>query len=133
MKNITIEQLGRLSDPYYHKEIGVETKWRIGDGAGPGKNAIFPYYTADQCREILDNVCGITGWGNEYREVAGYLFAVISIIVEGRVGVPAEYRGVTPCAACVAFLDRLYLYADAYYSEQIGGDFCVFVAPAGYP
>lgn len=84
MKNITIEQLGRLSDPYFHKEIGVETKWRIGDGAGAGKNAIFPYYTADQCREILDAVCGITGWGNEYREVAGYLFAVIGISVEGQ-------------------------------------------------
>ncbi len=84
MKNITLEQLGRLSDPYYHKEIGIETKWRIGDKAGAGMNAIYPYYTADQCREILDNVCGITGWGNEFREVAGYLFAVIGINVEGQ-------------------------------------------------
>ena len=82
-----IEDLSKLADPNYHREIGISTKWRIGDKAGQGQNVIYPYYTADQCREILDNVCGITGWMNEYREVAGYLFAVIGITVDG---VPVE-------------------------------------------
>lgn len=82
-----IEDLSKLADPNYHREIGISTKWRIGDKAGAGQNVIYPYYTADQCREILDNVCGITGWMNEYREVAGYLFAVIGITVDG---VPVE-------------------------------------------
>lgn len=79
------EDLKKLSDPSFHKEIGIMTKWRIGDKSGAGQNVIYPYYDADQCREILDQVCGIDGWSNEYREVSGYLFAVIGIWMDEKV------------------------------------------------
>jgi len=72
-------ELFKLSDPNFHAEIGIFPKWRVGDSAGP-KNEIYPYYEADQCEEILDAVCGIAGWGCEYREVAGMLFCSIQVI-----------------------------------------------------
>lgn len=81
------EDLVKLADPNYHKEIGIETKWRVGTGKVDGKSPIFPYYDADQCREILDSVCGANGWMNEFREVKGHLFAVITIMIDG---VPVE-------------------------------------------
>lgn len=45
-------------------------------------NEIYPYYDADQCEEILDDVCGVSGWGCEYREVSGILFCSIQIMTE---------------------------------------------------
>ena len=68
-----------LSDPNFHESIGIYPKWRIGDSVGGGKNEIYPYYDADQIEEILDAVCGISGWGCEYREVAKMLFCTINI------------------------------------------------------
>ena len=76
------EDLRKLYDPDFHKSLGIELKWRIGDRAGQGKNVIYPYYSADQCREILDNVCGVD-WYNEYREVNNKLFCTIGIYVDG--------------------------------------------------
>jgi len=69
----------KLSSPDFHESIGVLPKWRVGDSAGDGKNEIYPYYDADQCETIFDEVCGVDGWGNEYREVAGILFCSIAI------------------------------------------------------
>jgi hypothetical protein len=76
------EQLMKLNDPDYHESIGVQPKWRIGDSSGGGMNEIYPYYDADQCETILDDVCGVDGWGCEYREVAGMLFCSIQIMTE---------------------------------------------------
>jgi len=72
----------KLGSPDFHESIGVLPKWRVGDSSGDGKNEIYPYYDADQCETILDEVCGIGGWGCEYREVAGILFCSISILTE---------------------------------------------------
>jgi hypothetical protein len=44
--------------------------------------AIYPYYDADQAETILDDICGIAGWGCEYRDVANILFCSISIMTE---------------------------------------------------
>ena len=81
------EDLVKLANPHFHEEIGVTTRWRVGDNAGTkdghSVNVIYPYYDADQCREILDAVCGSEAWGNEYREVKGYLFCSIGIQVDG--------------------------------------------------
>lgn len=79
--------LGNLSSPTFHASLGIETNWRIGDRAG-SKNGvdryvIYPYYEATQCREILDAVFGVAGWNNEYREVCGHLFCVISTYIDG--------------------------------------------------
>lgn len=76
------EQLNKLSDYSYHESLGIFTQWRVGDKAGQGRNVMFPYYSPEQCREILDNVCGITGWTSEYREVAGYLFCSVGIYAD---------------------------------------------------
>jgi len=76
-------ELIKLGSPDFHESIGVLPKWRVGDSAGDGKNEIYPYYDADQCETILDEVCGIGGWGNEYREVAGILFCSIQIMTDG--------------------------------------------------
>lgn len=73
------KQLKKLADPAFHKSLGIELKWRIGDKAGQGLFAIYPYYTPEQCREILDEACGVSGWTVEYREVAEYLFCSIGI------------------------------------------------------
>jgi len=72
-------ELFKLSDPNFHAEIGIYPKWRVGDVVG-ANNEIYPYYDADQCEEILDTVCGIGGWGCEYRGIARMLFCSISII-----------------------------------------------------
>lgn len=72
----------KLASPDFHESIGVLPKWRVGDSAGDGKNEIYPYYDSDQCETILDEVCGVDGWGCEYREVAGILFCSISIMTE---------------------------------------------------
>ena len=76
------DKLIKLSSPDYHESIGILPKWRIGDQVSNGINEIYPYYDADQCEEIFDNVLGIDGWGCEYREVAGILFCAISIFTE---------------------------------------------------
>lgn len=73
-------QLINLASPDFHESIGVLPKWRVGDSAGDGKNEIYPYYDADQCETIFDEVCGIDGWSCEYREVAGMLFCTISVL-----------------------------------------------------
>lgn len=78
---IKTTDLLKLSSPDYHESIGVLPKWRIGDKNGP-VNEIYPYYDADQCETILDDVCGVDGWGCEYREVAGILFCSIQIMFE---------------------------------------------------
>lgn len=75
-------ELINLSSPDFHESIGVLPKWRVGDSSGEGKNEIYPYYDSDQCEQILDEVCGVAGWGNEYREVAGILFCSISIMTD---------------------------------------------------
>ncbi|MDP3442636.1 MAG: hypothetical protein Q8T08_07200, partial [Ignavibacteria bacterium] len=75
-------ELINLASPDFHESIGVLPKWRVGDSSGDGKNEIYPYYDADQCETVLDEVCGIGGWGCEYREVAGILFCSISIMTE---------------------------------------------------
>lgn len=79
-----MKDLQLLSSPDYHESIGVLPKWRIGDsvGQGTGMNEIYPYYESDQCETILDDVCGIGGWGCEYREVAGILFCSIQIMTD---------------------------------------------------
>lgn len=76
-------ELINLASPDFHESIGVLPKWRVGDSAGDGKNEIYPYYDADQCETILDEVCGVDGWGCEYREVAGILFCSIMIMADG--------------------------------------------------
>lgn len=76
------ENLIKLSSPDFHESIGVLPKWRIGDSAGDGKNEIYPYYDADQCEQVLDECCGVDGWGCEYREVANILFCSISIMTD---------------------------------------------------
>lgn len=81
-------KLLKLSSSDYHESIGVLPKWRIGDSAGQGMNEIYPYYDADQCETILDDVLGADGWGCEYREVAGILFC--SIMVFGGESGPIE-------------------------------------------
>jgi len=72
------EELLKLSSPDFHESIGIFPKWRVGDKSGQ-LNEIYPYYDADQCEQILDTVCGMDGWGCEYREVAGILFCTIQI------------------------------------------------------
>ena len=90
---MTQDQLKKLADPAHHRAIGVEVKWRVGDKAGQGQNVIFPYYTAEQCREILDDVCGITSWTSEFREVAGYLFCSIGIYIDDKLIEKADAGG----------------------------------------
>lgn len=85
-------QFFKLSDPNYHREIGIMPRWRIGDSVA-GKNEIYPYYDADQCEEILDAVCGVDGWGCEYREVSGILFCSISIITDSGIIEKADAGG----------------------------------------
>lgn len=75
-------ELLNLGSPDFHESIGIYPKWRVGDSSGDGKNEIYPYYDADQCETILDEVCGIGGWGCEFREVAGILFCSISVMTE---------------------------------------------------
>jgi hypothetical protein len=77
-----MKELSLLSSPDFHESIGILPKWRIGDSAGGGMNEIYPYYDADQCETILDEVCGISGWGCEYREVANILFCSISVLTD---------------------------------------------------
>lgn len=72
------EKLMKLTSSDYHESIGIYPQWRIGDKAGE-LNEIYPFYDSDQCEKILDDVLGVDGWSNEYREVAGRLFCVISI------------------------------------------------------
>lgn len=79
-----MEKIGllNLGSPDFHESIGIYPKWRVGDSSGDGKNEIYPYYDADQCETILDEVCGIGGWGCEFREVSGILFCSISVMTE---------------------------------------------------
>jgi len=73
----------KLSSPDFHESIGVLPMWKVGKGKNTeGKNNIFPYYEADQCEQILDEVCGVDGWGCEYREVKNILFCSISIMTD---------------------------------------------------
>ena len=53
------EDLFKLKDPNHHEAIGIIPKWRVGDSAGSGQNEIYPYFDADQCEEILDDVFGV--------------------------------------------------------------------------
>jgi len=76
------KQLLNLASPDFHESIGILPKWRVGDSSGDGKNEIYPYYDADQCESIFDEVCGIDAWGCEYREVAGILFCSISVLTD---------------------------------------------------
>lgn len=76
-------ELIKLASPDFHESIGVLPKWRVGKGKDTeGRSPIYPYYDADQCETILDEVCGIGGWGNEPREVKGILFCSISVMTE---------------------------------------------------
>lgn len=77
------KDLKKLSDPSFHKSLGIELNWRIGDKVGNGIFAIYPYYTADQCREILDAAVGPENWYNEFREVNNILFCTIGIKIDG--------------------------------------------------
>lgn len=81
---MTKDDLIKLTSSDYHESIGIFPKWRIGDKSG-NMNEIYPYYDSDQCEAILDDVCGIDGWGCEYREVAGILFCAIQIHTENGV------------------------------------------------
>ena len=89
---MTKDDLLKLSSPDYHESIGIFPKWRIGDKSG-NMNEIYPYYDSDQCEEILDNVCGIDGWGCEYREVAGILFCTIQIQTDNGIVEKADAGG----------------------------------------
>jgi hypothetical protein len=71
-------KLMRLTSSDYHESIGIYPQWRIGDKAGE-LNEIYPFYDSDQCEKIMDEVLGVDGWSNEYREVAGKLFCVVTI------------------------------------------------------
>lgn len=76
-------ELINLASPDFHESIGVLPKWRVGKGKDPeGRSPIYPYYDSDQCETIFDEVCGVDGWGNEFREVKGILFCSISIMTE---------------------------------------------------
>jgi hypothetical protein len=75
------EDLYKLSDPNFHAELGIMPLWRQDAKVGTNK-VILPYYTADQCREILDAVCGCDGWQNEYRGINDMMFCEISIYVD---------------------------------------------------
>lgn len=77
-------KLMKLTSSDYHESIGVFPNWRIGDKAGD-LNEIYPFYDSDQCEKILDDVMGVDGWANEYREVSGRLFCVVSIYTGDKV------------------------------------------------
>lgn len=92
MKN---EDLIKLESPDFHESIGIFPRWRIGDKNGQF-NEIYPYYDADQCEKILDEVLGVDGWGNEYREVAGMLICTISINTENGIFEKSDTGGIRP-------------------------------------
>lgn len=76
-------QLLNLSSPDFHESIGVLPRWKVGKGKDDqGRSPIFPYYDADQCETIFDEVCGVSGWGCEFREVKNILFCSISVMTD---------------------------------------------------
>lgn len=76
------EDLSKLSDPNVHiMDLNITPMWRQDAKVG-GKRQIIPYYTADQCREILDYVCGIDGWANEYVGINNITFCNIGINID---------------------------------------------------
>lgn len=78
------EKLTQLSDPNVHQlELGIFTNWRQDAKVGNNRQ-IIPYYTADQCREILDYVCGCEGWANEYVGINDITFCNIGIEIEDK-------------------------------------------------
>lgn len=76
------DDLKKLSDPNFHASLGILPMWRQDAKVGTNKQ-ILPYYTADQCREVLDAACGVDGWQNEFLGLNNMIFCNIQIEVDG--------------------------------------------------
>lgn len=69
-KQLTLEE--RLQAP-------MEYKWRL-QSAKYGKATVVAYIDSRQVQDRLDEVFGVTGWSDEYREIGGNLYCGITII-----------------------------------------------------
>ena len=72
--------LSKLSEPM------PNVRWRVQstkDYNGKGKAICVPYIDARDVQQRLDDVCGVAGWQDRYKEVKGNLFCEIGILING--------------------------------------------------